>query len=296
MMNHPVGRHAVEEGPVKKATIVTVMMVACALGAIAQAPLAFDVASVKENTSVNDSGQWGIMPPTPGRMRITNTPLRFILHYAFQVREHQLIGAPAWTESARFDINATYQADAARTEDDTRAMLQTLLADRFGLKSHREMRELPIYSLVMARKDGGLGPQLVRSAIDCDQWIAEKRPRLGAGSPSPVAPGGKRPVCQMLTTRRFITAGTQTMQELTNVLQALTGRPVADRTGLTGAFDFDLQWTSGPVAPAAGPTAPADDGPSIFVALQEQLGLRLEPGRAPFDVLVVDSVQRPTPD
>ena len=239
----------------KKTTIVTVMMVACALGAIAQAPLAFDVASVKENTSANDSGQWGIMPPTPGRMRITNTPLRFILHYAFQVRDHQLIGAPEWTESARFDINATYQADAARTEDDTRSMLRTLLADRFGLKTHREMRELPIYSLVMARKDGALGPQLVRSAIDCEQWIAEKRPQMGAGTASPVAPGGKRPVCMILTSRRFITAGTRTMQDLLGPLQSMTGRPVIDRTGLTGAFDFDLQWTSGPVAPAASPTA-----------------------------------------
>ncbi len=84
------------------------------------------------------------------------------------------------------------------------------------------------------------------------------------------------------------------MQDLLGPLQSMTGRPVIDRTGLTGAFDFDLQWTSGPVAPAASPTAPADDGPSIFVALQEQLGLRLEPGRAPFDVVVVDC--RTAPD
>jgi uncharacterized protein (TIGR03435 family) len=76
----------------------------------------------------------------------------------------------------------------------------------------------------------------------------------------------------------------------------MTGRPVIDRTGLSGAFDFDLQWTSGPVAPAAGTPASPDDGPSIFVALQEQLGLKLEPARAPFGVVVVDAVQRPTPD
>ena len=259
-------------------------------------PASFDVASVKQNTSDNGNGQWGIMPPTPGRLRIINTPLRFILHYAFDIKDHQLIGAPDWAESASFDIAATYPSDPPRTEDDRRAMLRTLLADRFGLKTHRERREMPIYALVMARRDGRPGPQLIRSTIDCEQWNAEKRPRLGAGSPSAVAPGGKRPVCQMLTTRRFITAGTQTMQELSNVLQVLSGRPVADRTGLTGAFDFDLQWTSGPVAPAAGAPPPADDGPSIFVALQEQLGLRLEPGRAPFDVVVVDSMQRPTPD
>jgi len=266
------------------------------LAPAAQAPRpSFDVASVKQNTSANDDGQWGIMPPTPTRLRIANTPLRFILHYAFDVRDHQLIGAPEWADSARFDISATYSPDPPRSEDDRRAMLRTLLADRFGLKTHRERRDIPIYTLIVARKDR-LGPQLVRSTIDCEQWIAEGRPRDGAGSPSPVAPGGRRPVCRMLTTRRFITAGAQTMQELSNVLQALTGRPVADRTGLTGAFDFDLQWTNGPVAPAAGAPAPPDDGPSIFGALQEQLGLRLEPGRAPFDVVVVDAVQRPTPD
>jgi uncharacterized protein (TIGR03435 family) len=262
--------------------------------AAAQAPQpAFDVASVKENTSVSDRGGPG---PTPGRFRDINTPLRFILLDAFHVMDHQLIGAPEWTESVRYDIIATYDPKAARSEEDTRAMLRTLLADRFALKTHRETRELPVYSLGMARKDGALGPQLVRSSIDCERWIAEKRPQMSAGSASPVAPGGKRPVCQILTTRRFITAGTRTMQHLLGPLQAMTGRPIIDRTGLTGAFDFDLQWTSGPVAPAPGAPLPPDDGPSIFVALQEQLGLRLEPGGAPFEVIVVDSIQRPTPD
>lgn len=256
----------------------------------------FDVASVKQNTSGNDGGQWGIMPPTPGRLRIANTPFRFILHYAFQIRDHQLIGAPDWIDSASFDISATYPADPPRTEDDRRAMLRTLLADRFGLKTHRERREMPIYALVMARKDGRPGPQLVPSTIDCEQWIAEKRPQLGAGSSSPVAPGGKRPVCRILTTRRFVSGGTQTMRQLADVLQVLAGRPVADHTGLTGAFDFDLQWMSGPIAPSAGTPPPPGDGPSIFTALQEQLGLRLEPGREPFDVVVIDAVRRPTPD
>ena len=176
-------------------------------------PPSFDVASVKPNTSADDTGQWGIMPPTPGRLRIINTPLRFILHYAFDIRDHQLIGAPEWVESASFDINATYPADPPRTEDERRAMLRTLLADRFGLTMHRERREIPIYALVMARKDARPGPQLVRSTIDCEQWNAEKRPRIGAGSASPVAPGGKRPVCQMLTTRRFISAGTHSGTE-----------------------------------------------------------------------------------
>jgi uncharacterized protein (TIGR03435 family) len=278
--------------------LLTGVVIALTAAAPAQSPEqpSFDVASVKQNTTGNDSGQWGIMPPTPGRLRIANTPLRFILHYAFQIRDHQLIGAPDWIDSTSFDISATYPSDPPRTEDDRRAMLRTLLADRFGLTTHRERRKMPIYVLVMARKDGRPGPHLVPSTIDCDQWIAEKRPQLGAESSSPVAPGGKRPVCRILTTRRFISAGTQTMQQLADVLQVLAGRPVADRTGLTGAFDFDLQWTSGPIALAAGTPSPTDDGPSIFAALQEQLGLRLERGRAPFDVVIVDAVRRPTPD
>jgi hypothetical protein len=89
----------------------------------------------------------------------------------------------------------------------------------------------PIYALVMARKDGRPGPQLVPSTIDCEEWIAKQRPQLGAGTSSPVAPGGKRPVCRILTTRRFISAGTQTMQQLADVLQALAGRPVVDHPG-----------------------------------------------------------------
>jgi uncharacterized protein (TIGR03435 family) len=280
-----------------KGTGVCAAITVCASFVItaAQSPQpSFDVASVKENTSGSGSG--GIAAPTPGRWRITNTPLRFIVLEAFGLRDHELIGAPDWTHSTAFDITATYAADPARTLQDTRAMLQTLLADRFGLQTHRETRELPIYSLVMARQDGALGPQLVRSTIDCEQWIAEKRPRLGAGSPSPVVPGGKRPVCQLVATRRLISAGTQTMQQLTGPLQSFTGRPVVDRTGLAGAFDFDLQWTSGPVAPAPGAPPAADDGPSIFAALQEQLGLRLEPGRGPFEVVVIDEIHRPTPD
>ena len=270
------------------------MAVASLVALVVAQPLqpAFDVASVKENTS--GSGAGGIAPPTPGRWRIINTPLRFILLEAFNLRDHELLGSPEWTESTAFDITATYSAEPALTGQDTRAMLRTLLADRFGLKTHREMRELPMYALVMARKDGALGPQLVRSSIDCARPRAENRPQPGAGRRSSAA-GGRRP-CYMSASRRSITADTQTMQQLASALQSLTGRPVMDRTGLAGAFDFDLAWTSGPVAPAPGAGPPLDDGPSIFTALQEQLGLRLESGRGTFDVVVVDAVHRPTPD
>src|SRR6187397_2116622 len=162
----------------RRAMLVGIALVAAVAVTAAQSPLAFDVASVKEYSSPSETAAFGIMPPTPGRLRIVRTSLRFILHYAFQVRDHQLIGAPEWADSASFDITATFPADPPRTEDDRRAMLRALLADRFGLKTHREKRELPIYALVMARKDGALGPQMVRSTIDCEQWNAEKRPRI----------------------------------------------------------------------------------------------------------------------
>jgi uncharacterized protein (TIGR03435 family) len=101
----------------------------------------------------------------------------------------------------------------------------------------------------------------------------------------------------MMVTRRFLTAGTRTMQQLSISLQSLVGRPVLDRTGLSGTFDMDLQWTSGVAsAPAGGDASTPDDGASIFTALQEQLGLKLQPARGPFEVLVIDSVERPTPD
>ena len=282
-------------GAMRLAALAVSMAAVALIHVDAQSPQpSFDVASVKENRS--GSGAGGISPPTPGRWRITNTPLRFIMLEAFDLRDHELIGSPEWTESTAFDITATYSAEPALTRQDTRAMLRTLLADRFGLKTHREMRELPMYALVVARKDGALGPQLVRSSIDCEQRRAQNLPQPGVGSPGPVAAGGGRKPCYMSASRRSITADTQTMQQLASVLQALTGRPVMDRTGLTGAFDFALQWTSGPVAPAPGAGPPPDDGPSIFTSLQEQLGLRLEPGRGSFDVVVVDAVRRPTPD
>jgi uncharacterized protein (TIGR03435 family) len=253
---------------------------------------AFDVASVKANNS--STGPSKISDTTPGRFIASNTPLRFVILYAYQLLDHQLTGAPDWTSSATFDITATYPPGLVPTDHDVRLMAQKLLSDRFGLTVHHEQRELPMYSLIVARKDGRLGPQIRRSDIDCEQWIAEKRPQIDAGGPSSVAPSGKRPACMMVATRRFLTGGTRTMGQLAATLQSMVGRPVADRTGLTGAFDIDLQWAPGEVDVAPGGNSAQSDGPSIFTAVEEQLGLRLDSQRDRFDVLVVDRVERPT--
>ena len=258
------------------------------------APLAFEVASVKENTSVGQGGK--LSGPTPGRYSSVNVPLRFLLLEAFGVRDHQLVNVPDWAVDARFDISATYPSGLTPTVENTREMLRTLLADRFGLVTHRETRELPAYALVLARRDGRLGPQLVPSDVDCAKWFADKRPQVNAGTPSPLAPGGRRHECLLMATRRFLVGGTQTMPQLGTALQSLVRRPVVDRTGLTGAFNIDLSWeTVATTGPAAG-DLPPDDVAAIFTALQDQLGLKLEAIRAPFEVVVIDAVRRPTPD
>lgn len=274
-------------------TLAVSLVTSAALQA-AQAPPAptFEVVSVKRNTSVDQAGR--ISGPTPGQFRIVNIPLRLILLNAFDLRDHQLIGAPDWTWDERFDITATYPAGADPAQ--YRPMLQRALTDRFGLVTRRERRELPAYRLVVARPDGRLGPQLTPSNVDCVAWLAEKRPQIGAGGPSRVAPGGVRPACMMLGQRTFITGGTRTIAQLALSLQSMVQRPVVDETGLAGTFDIDLQWTSGPSVDARAVDASADSGPSIFTAVEEQLGLKLEPTRAPFDVVVVDAISRPTPD
>jgi uncharacterized protein (TIGR03435 family) len=259
----------------------------------AQTPApAFEVASVKPNTAVNAGGS--ISGPTPGRHTITNVPLRFIILDAYQLRDHQLIDAPDWTFSSAYDISAKLPEGSSPTPEEIRVMMQTLLADRFGLKIRRERRELPSYDLVLARTDKVLGLQLTRSDIDCEKWLADKKPQIGAGGPSPVMPTGLRPACMMLATRTYISGGTRTIAQLAVTLQSMARRPVIDRTGLTGTFNIDLRWDGAETG--AKPETVSADAASIFTAVQEQLGLKLEPSRSPFDVVVIESVERPRPD
>lgn len=254
--------------------------------------LAFDVASIRQNTSGRDASR--ISGPTPGRFTIENVPLRFIVLHAYNLRDHELIDSPEWTETTRYDISATYPAGITPSDAETRVMLQGLLESRFRLSLRRETQELPAYRLVPARADGRLGPQLVKSNVDCAAWLAEKRPPVGMGGPSPV-PGGQRPACMITGSRRgFITGGTRTIAELTATLQAFVARPVVDETGLAGTLDVDLIWT--PDESLAPTAARPDVGVSLFAALQEQLGLKLEPARLPFPVLVVQRIERPVPD
>ena len=266
---------------------------------------AFEVASVKPNNS--GTNMISIEGRPGGGMVFTNMPLRGIINWAYDLQDFQLVDAPDWVANERFDINAKASVDApaapaaGRPDAQSRLMMQSLLEERFKLTAHRDKRPLPIYNLVLARADGKPGPQLKPSSVDCNADRSGGRgPGRGAPPPGPL-PAGDRPACGMMMSPGRIMAGSTPLSRLIAPLSTFTRRIVVDKTGLAGSYDIDLVWTpdqmpSGP--PPPGVTMPAIDpnGPSIFTALQEQLGLKLESQTGPVDVLVVDRVERPTPD
>jgi uncharacterized protein (TIGR03435 family) len=262
----------------------------------------FEVAAVRENTSNEGKVSIGIQPG--GRFNVVGAPLSELMRIAFGVQRTQVVGAPDWTETARFDITAKAEGEIQGTPPGgppgpLNFMLQDLLEDRFKLRAHRETRELPIYALTLARSDKKLGAGLRPSAVDC---AAMRGRGARMGPPPGFPPPGERPPCGMRVAPNQVVAGAATLAQLTQMLSQFTQRIVIDRTGLTGGFDIDLAFTpermpQGPPPPGAPPLPSIDpNGPSLFTALQEQLGLKLESDRAPVEVLVIDHVERPTPD
>jgi uncharacterized protein (TIGR03435 family) len=225
----------------------------------------FDAASIKRNTSGSrESGG----STTPNQIRATNVTLSWLLRRAYGLQDYQVVGAPEWTTTERYDVLARAE-QAERNQIDV--MLRNLLADRFRLVSRIETRELPVYALVLARP-GQLGPRLTKTAItDC----------MKTGQ-----------FCGTNSSNMVIRSVAETMTRLAEQVSPLAGRTVIDRTGLDGRYDFEVTWTSD----ALRSPRPNDDGPSIFTALQEQLGLRLEAQRGPVEIMVIERVERPTED
>jgi uncharacterized protein (TIGR03435 family) len=223
----------------------------------------------------------------------------------------QLIGGPAWLNTDRFDINAVsedvpVQPTLPGTPNRMQLLVRSLLKERFALKTHNETRELPLSYLVMAREDRKLGERLRPSTVDCRALMAERAKAAREGAPptppTPIKPGEIRP-CGMMGGIGHITAGSMQMSNLASLLASMLNRPVYDRTNLTGNFDIQLEYTPDQMPqlpPGAtlppGLTMPSPDGPSLMTALQEQLGLKLDNTRGPVEVLVIDSVEQPTPD
>lgn len=256
--------------------------------------LAFEVASVK----ASGSGAQGVaIARAASEFTTRNAPLARIISYAFGVRDDQMTGAPAWSLAERFDITAKYPAGPQPSPAQVAQMLRGLLADRFKLQTHTDTREGSTFALVLARRDGRLGPKLKPRAFDCAAYLAKKSTDV-AEERQKVFP----PLCAPpISSPQRIWASVRPIDALASAIARQVGRPVIDRTGLTGNYDFDLAWSPAPGTSRgtldAAPRGPQpDDGLSLFTALEEQLGLKLESTRGPVDVLVIDHVERPTPD
>lgn len=247
---------------------------------------AFEVASIKRSAP----GSRGSMlsGPTPGQFTTKNATVEALVLYSYALKPYQLRGMSGWQRTDGFDIVAKHPAGGPVASERVEAMVRSLLAERFNLAVHRETSEGETYALVLARRDGRLGSGLRRSSIDCEAFRAAASPLAAAVPPDP-----RRPQCLMTATDRWIRGGTVRLPQLASVLSRLVGRPVIDRTDLDGAFDVELDWV--PDLPAA-PSSPPSDGVTIFTALQEQLGLRLQPERGPIELLIVDRAEPPTPD
>ena len=241
---------------------------------VVPAPQSFDVASVHINNSETDGHHHIISDPAESRFRTVNLSLRDLVQFAYGVPDSQILGGPTWLDSIMFDIDA--KSDPAvdaelralppeQARQQKQLMVQSLLADRFDLKVHQETRQLPIYALVVAKD----GPKFKPSQIN-GTTIDTGRARL------------------------HIAGSDDTIGILARELAQVLGRVVVNQTGLSGRYDLSLRWT--PDDAAASASSSPDIPPDIFTAIQEQLGLKLESTKGPVPVLVIDSVEKPSPN
>ena len=278
---------------------------------------AFEVASVKPSNPnpdpANPLSQIALMMPQPGgRFTATNTPLRMLIMAAYDLKQDaQLTGGPSDLLAAKYDITAR-TASTATIGKELPQLLQSLLADRFKLKTHTETRELPVYDLVLARSDGRLGPDMKPSTSECssDEIAAQQGAALAKGDVASFM--GKPQPCMVTTDTSggplnlLMRGDGQEMRSIVETLSAFTGRTVRDKTGLTGRYDFamklDLQMVlalakrMGANIPAAAANIPQADGSSLMTTLNEQLGLKLESTRDGVTVVVIDSVEAASED
>jgi uncharacterized protein (TIGR03435 family) len=258
--------------------IAAAVLLALTSGSVAaQASREFEIATIKPNSEKDN--RFMLRYPQGGTFTATGVTLKMLIMSAYEVQSFQVSGGPSWIGAQRWDIQAKADGIEGRMPrnqfDD---MLRALIEKRFQLKTRRESEEMPVYRLVVAKN----GPKLVPHTGDAPK--PGDALRMGYGS------------LQFQKAR---------MASLAFQLSVQLGRPVIDATGLTGEYDFALDWTPEPgqggleaigLPPAADPPPPAVDkgSPSIFTAIQEQLGLRLDSNKAPVDVIVIDAAAKPS--
>jgi uncharacterized protein (TIGR03435 family) len=224
---------------------------------------AFDVASIKP---ARPEARGYSIRPFPGRLSTENVTLKLLIAEAYHVYDFQISG-PKWIDSERYDLEAKIGGDAPPTKAQLRAILQKLLADRFGLSVRRESKEMPVFML-----EAGKGGSTLQPAKHPDS-----------------------PVGFRVFQRRQITAENAPLEHLTDALTWFLGRPVLDRTGLEGSFDYKLEWSPDETQLRSQEAPPETDGntPSLAAALQQQVGLKLASGKGPVDLIVVEKAERP---
>lgn len=231
-----------------------------------QQRLSFEAAAVKPSHSA--SGDGGIRFD-PGLLTATNVPLRFIITFAYRIRDFQLSGAPGWIDSERYDISA--KAEGTVTPEQMRLMLQSLLEDRFQLKVRRKTEQKPALLLMQAK--GAI--RLRESGADCEALAKQDSTR------------GRTCGSWFGSDHEFV--GTKiSMTQFAEWLSGQEERPVIDNTGNAGSFDVHLSWATDDQSDS--PNA----APTIFTAVQEQMGLKIESGKGPVEILAVEHVEKPS--
>jgi uncharacterized protein (TIGR03435 family) len=261
--------------------------------------LAFEVASIKVNTSTDNRN---FVRMAPGRYTTTGATAKRLITFAYEVKDAQVSGGPSWINTERFGIDAKEEDSLAqqlqkmppeKASEQVRLMVQSLLADRFGLVVSRPTKEAPIYALSVAK--GGTKLTLSKSAPLPDGFPAAGAIQLPSpnGKPSDMPSG-----TMMMGPGRFTANGVSISALISGLsLQPeFSDRVIVDQTGLAGKYDISLQWTPANPMPSLNPNAPAPDpnGPSLSTALAEQLGLHLESSKGPVEMLVIEKIERPS--
>lgn len=229
----------------------------------------FDVISIRPHAP--DDNRFLVRPPIRGHFTAQGATAKLVMMFAYDAQESQIVNGPKWFAAKKWDMEAKSDSPAAHTVDESRRMLQNMFQERFALKIHRVTAPRPAYVLTVAKS----GPKFKAAHADESTNI-----RIAGNS---------------LTLQRAELA------RMTQFLATALGWPVVDRTGLSGSYDLSLQWDDEPVRQAGDPAVDAlqasgNDHGSIFTAIQEQLGLRLESRRVPVELIVIDRIERPSPN
>jgi uncharacterized protein (TIGR03435 family) len=300
----------------------------------------FEVASVKPALSPAELGRlaaqsggapqfprFGIQTQPGGRFSAGTSTLKALIAEAFEVKDYQIDGGPPWLITDYFEITANAGPDA--TPADVKGMLRTLLAERFGLRTHNDTRQAPVYVLTVARSDGRLGPRLTPATPECVQQIEQRRnraaapaanpqppseaalreereqlqtmaKRLSSGDSSATAPCGTSMMSSRLNGASALMAGGTELKSLVSRISSELSAPVLDQTGLAGLFDLSLEYLSErTINGRPGGLDPNSTDPlpvPLVGALQQQLGLKLEKQIGPMPVIIIDAANHPTPD